>query len=139
MLFVWSFNGCVAQSQDELKLYYIDSQSQKVFLDVETFYDIEKKPTTFHIENIDSHAIYIIELYRIIDLESHFYKSYTLSYSEIKSGFEAKGLFADVTSPFIVPSGIIIKICKTDKQHYLKLINRDQCALLVEYRILKPE
>ncbi len=139
MLSVWLFNGCVAQSQDEIKLYYINSQDQKIFLDRKSFYDIEEKPVIYHIDNIDSQAIYIIELFRIIDLERHFYKSYSLSYSEIKSGFEVRGLFTDVTSPFIIPSGIIIKICKTDKQHYLKLKNREQCTLLVEFKILKSK
>lgn len=139
MFVVWVFVGCIAQSKDDIKIFFIDSQGERMFLDRESFYDVEEKPTVYYINNPDSKSIYIVEIYRVIDSKEHFYRSFSLSQSDIGSGFNVGGLFSDVTSPFIVSSAFIIRICRTDKQHYLKLKSREQCGLSIEYKILKSQ
>lgn len=139
MFMAWVFVGCIAQPKDDIKVYFIDSQCERVFLDGESFYDVEEKPTVYYIDNPESNSIYIVEIYRVIDSKEHFYRSFSLSQSDIGSGFDVGGLFSDVTSPFIVSSAFIIRICRTDQQHYLKLKSREQCGLSVEYKILKSQ
>jgi hypothetical protein len=139
MFFVWVFAGCIAQSKDDIKVFFIDSQGERLFIDKESFYDIEEKTTVYYIDNQDIKSIYIVEIYRIIDSKEHFYRSFSLSQSDFGSGFDVGGVFSDLTSPFIVSSAFIIRICRTDKQHYLKLKSREQCGLSVEYKILKSQ
>lgn len=138
LFLIWMYNGCLAQNKN-IKVYYIDNQEDKVYLDKKSFYDIEEKPTIYYIDNPVNKSIYIIEIYRLINSTEHFYRSFTISDLDIGNGFDIKGVFTDVTSPFITPAGYVIRICRTDKEHYLKLKSREQCSLSVEYKILKVE
>lgn len=101
MFVVWVFVGCIAQSKDDIKIFFIDSQGERMFLDRESFYDVEEKPTVYYINNPDSKSIYIVEIYRVIDSKEHFYRSFSLSQSDIGSGFNVGGLFSDVTLSLI--------------------------------------
>jgi len=135
----WLFMGCNARAQ-VINIYYIDNQGSKVVLEKETFYDVEEKPTVFYIQDKDEKkGIYIIEVYRFIGSERHFYKSFTLSGPDISNGFNLEGIFTDITSPFINSSGFVLKVCRTDKQHYLRLKKRDECNFSDEYKVLKED
>lgn len=131
--------GCEVQGQS-FGIYYIGEQDGKVLLENETFYDVEEKPTVFYIqkEGVDK-GIYIVEVYRIIDSERHFYKSFILNESNMEKGFDVTGIFTDITSPFINTSGFVLTVCRTDKQHYPKLKRKDECDLSDEFKVLLEE
>lgn len=134
--------SCSNKVNGQIAIYYKDNQDKRVNLENESYYDIEQKPTIFFIEDYNSQTkgIYIIEVYRIIPTEgkahNHFYKSFSLTTSELSNGFDLKGIFDEVTSPFIQTGGFIINVCKTNKTTYLKLKDKDQCLSNAEFRVL---
>ncbi|MCK6612465.1 MAG: hypothetical protein L6Q78_15670 [Bacteroidia bacterium] len=122
-----------------IKLYYLTAQKEKVYLTQDSDYDTENKPSLFFLDKPDKKSIYIVEVYRIIHSQEHFYKSWSMTDAELEGGFNTSALFSDVTSPFIHPSAILIKICRTSQQNYLKLKQREDCALYQEFRLRIPQ
>jgi len=119
--------GCQAQNQ-KFSVIYIQSDGEKILLSDEHVYDNEEKPYVFYIvDKFSENDIYIIELYRLIGEDEHFYKSFTFRAKEIGEGFNVEGVFSDVTSPFIVPYGFIIQICKTERSAYRELKSYNDC------------
>ncbi|GAB1447530.1 hypothetical protein MASR2M44_05250 [Bacteroidota bacterium] len=136
LLFIMiAISASLAQTK-EIKVYFLNQQKEKVFLEKRSYYDTELKPTKFFLGNPDKNRIYIIEVYRTIDSMEHFYKSWSLTELEIEQGFSIDGMFTDVVSPFINLSSFSIKICLTNKQNFLRLKRREECDLSQSYRII---
>lgn len=139
---LFCLSSCNNIANAQLAVFYKDSLDRKVNLTDESYYDIEQKPTMFFIEdnNIQPNRIYIVEIYRLISSENnaqkHFYKSFSLTSSELSEGINLKGIFTEVTSPFIQTEGFIISVCKTEKKSYLNLNDKNQCLLNKEFRVL---
>ncbi len=129
---------CISAKTQHLKIYYLNPHHEKVYLTSHADYDTENKPNLFFLDKPDIHAVYCIEVFRVIGPEQHFYKSWTLADSELEKGFNISSLFSDVTSPFIHPSAIVFKICKTNKQKYLKLKQREDCEQVQQITLNIP-
>jgi len=139
---VFVLTGCKSNAQ-QLGVYYMNNQGQKVFLDAESTYDTEEKPVNYFVtsDGAADDAIYIVEVYRILSSpnkpEHHFYKSFSISSSEISNGFDISGVFSEITSPFIISDGFVLSVCKSKRSDYLKLDSKDQCESQVQFKVLK--
>ena len=128
-----------------LNVYYLSSSGEKLFLTKESVYDIETKPNKFYLEdsNVKAGDIYIIEVYRLVKSDvgivEHFFKSFSLSGTELTDGIDLNGVFTWITSPFVTSTGFTIKICKTDKGSYLRLKSRENCDCRSEFKIFTGE
>jgi hypothetical protein len=119
-----------------VQLFYFDYGHNKIFLKNTTPYDLENKPKILFIKkNSVGEKIYIIDVYRKISSERHYYRSYIVSQSNLAEGINIAGAFEDNTTPFITVNAVVISICETDKENYLKLKNIDDCFFIQEYTI----
>ena len=120
-------------SQD-INLFYFNSQKEKISLEQNSLYDIESKPHLFFTDCRNCQdGIFLIEIYRFIDKEKHFYKSFTFFDSEITEGISINGMMDEVSSRFITTNGFSIEICFINKKDYLNIKNKNDCLAYRNY------
>lgn len=135
---------CKVKAQG-LDVYYLNNGGEKIILAKESAYDVENKPSKFYLKDSDfvDSNVYVIEIYHLIKSKNgtseHFFKSYSLSSSELSEGFDLNGIFTWITSPFVVSTGFTIRICKTDRDSYLKLKSREDCIAKTKFTVFTGE